>query len=55
MRILVTSGTHCLIGRLQWEPTLTAHDPKPPINIEDPAVEAPTFVFNNTLAMMGAG
>jgi len=28
-------------ARLQWAPTLTAHDPNPPINLESPAGASP--------------
>lgn len=53
--IQVIGGQLFRAARLQWAPTLTSHDPNPPINLEDPPVAPPTLGFNNTLAMMGAG
>ena len=47
MRIAATSGHLYVTGsditvQLQWGPTLTSHDPSPPITLEDAAAVAPT-------------
>lgn len=40
-------------GALQWAPTLTAHDPNPPINLEDVAGPA-TVTGSTTMSGVGA-
>lgn len=43
---IFTSGALCLLENPdQWAPTLTAHDPKPPIPLENASTTAATLYF----------
>ena len=39
----------------QWAPTLTVHDPNPPITLETPEEEPPAGGISTRLLLMGVG
>lgn len=39
-RLRATSRGLLTLARLQWQPTLTVHDPNPPLTLEDAAAAA---------------